>query len=361
MKNIKKILLSLLVLVSLFTITNVRADNYVYGDDNIVINAPAKHNIFGAGNSVSLNEEIEGISFLAGNVININKQSEYAFVAGNQIVINANTVKDLFVAGNSITIVGDVGRDAYIIGNTVSINGTINGNLFIGGTLVDLSNATINGNVETACESIKLGDNTVIKGSLAVDNDTIVNKTDASSIGELKIREIEIDTVKVDEKDLFRSRVISLVTDLFMTLASLVILFAVFPRLYKFITKEREVKDIGNYALKGFGYLFLVPLAAIMAMMLVVTIPLSIAVLLLYVVAILLGSLLVPAYLGHVILTKLFKAKENMYLSFLVGSVFYVLVGLVPVLGGLFEFAVLIIGLGFVGELFNKLKDYAKK
>ncbi len=361
MKNIKKIFLSLLVLVSLFTITNVRADDYVYGDDNVVINTPAKHSIFGAGNSVSLNEEIDGISFLAGNVVNVNKQSEYAFVAGNQITINANTVKDLFVAGNGITVAGDVGRDAYIAGSTVVITGTVNGNLFVGGSYVDLSNATVNGNVESSCATIRLNDSTVINGTLAVDKETIVNKTDGATIGELKVREISIPSARLDKKDLFRARVISLVTDLFMTLASLVILFAVFPRLYKFITKEREAKDIGNYALKGFGYLFLVPLAAIFAMALVVTIPLSIAVLLLYVVAILLGSLLVPAYLGHVLLTKLFKAKENMYLSFLVGSVFYVLVGLVPVLGGLFEFAVLIIGLGFVGELFNKLKDYAKK
>ena len=360
MKNIKKVLLSLLVLVSLFTITNVKADEYFYSDDNVVISAPAKHSIFGAGNTVALNEEVDGISFLAGNLVNVNKESEYVFAAGNQVTVNANVTKDVFAAGSTVIVVGEVGRDAYLAGSTVTVKGTINGNLFVAGGFVDLSDVTINGNVESACDSITLSEKTVINGKLSYDNDTLLKDKENATVAEFNERELDLVNIEVNKKEQVKARIISYVTDLFMTLACMVILFSVFPKLYKFVIREREAKEVGSTLLKGFAYLFLVPLAAIFAMCLVVPIPLSCAVLLVYIAAIIVGELLVPVYLGNLILTKLFKSKDNMYLSMLIGAVLIMLVGFVPVIGGLFEFLLLLLGLGFVGELFKKLKEYAQ-
>lgn len=358
MKKISKILLIIMVLVSTFTITNVRADDYFYGDDNVVISNPANHNIFGAGENVTLNEKVNGISFLGGLIVNINKESEYVFAAGNQINVNTNVTKDLFLAGNNISIKGDVGRDAYIAGNNIRVDGKIDGNLFIGGSIIDLSNTVIQGNVNTASATLILNENTEIVGKLTYDEDTYVSGLDKAKVGETEVQKVDVEVI--DKEEVFKTKVINTVTNLFTTLASLVILFGVFPKLYKHITKKREASEYAGLGLRGAGILIALPIALIFALFLVVTIPLVFVCFALYGVSIYIGELLGIILLGQLILTKLFKAKDNKYLSMLIGSVLYVLIGLVPVCGGLFTLVINVIGIGLVLELFKKLHDYAK-
>ena len=361
MKKFGRILLSLLIIVSMFSASKVFAeDSYVFADENVVISSEAKHSIFGAGNSVTLNSDIDGITFLAGNVITVNKESEYLFVAGNQVNVNTNVTKDLFIAGNNVVINGDVGRDAYIAASSVIIKGEVKGTLFVGGASVDLSNAKVLGDVKSSCATITLSENTEIVGTLSYETDTIPVGLDKAKVGNVNIYEPK-DVVSISKEEIVRSRVISEVTTLFTTLACLVVIFALFPKLFDFITKERTGKDVCNAALKGLTYIFLVPLVAILSMMLIVVIPLSLSVLVLYVIGIYFGVLLATIYVGHLVLTKLFKGKENMFLSILIGGVLVELVTLIPYIDGIASFVIGIIGCGFVVDLFMKLREYSQK
>lgn len=362
MKNIKKFLFSLLVLVSLFGIVNVRAENYVFADDNVVINSPANHSVFGAGDNVTLNSDIDGITFLAGNVVTVNKEAEYLFAAGNTITVNASVTKDLFVAGNTVIIEGSIGRDAYVAGNSVIIKGTVNGTLFVGGNSVNLTEVTILGDVESGGVNIVLGENTHVTGTFYYEDDSIVTGLDKATVGGAMEREIttKVTDLEYSDKLFTKSRIISEVTSLFINLACSILLFALFPKLYKYLGKKREVEEVGKSALKGLAFLIILPIISVLSMILVVFLPLSIASLFIYVVSIIIGVFLGITYIGNLVLTKLFKAKDNMYLSVLIGSVLYTLLGLIPYVDFIYGTAVVLIGLGLVVELFKKLKESSK-
>ena len=103
-----------------------------------------------------------------------------------------------------------------------------------------------------------------------------------------------------------------------------------------------------------------VPVAAFIGMLTFIAIPFSLFALALYGIGILLALVYAPIVLGSYI-HKIYKRPEELVVSWktiVTGSVALALIGLIPILGGIISYAVLLIALGGIYQvLFDKFME----
>ena len=71
-----------------------------------------------------------------------------------------------------------------------------------------------------------------------------------------------------------------------------------------------------------------------------------------YIIALMLATILASAVIGQNIYTKLFKQKDNIYISTIIGILVVKLVSLIPYIGGIVALLVFLYGLGMIWRLF---------
>ena len=86
--------------------------------------------------------------------------------------------------------------------------------------------------------------------------------------------------------------------------------------------------------------------------------PIAIIALILYGIIIYLSSIISSVYFGRLIGNKVLKL-DNIYLQILIGVVITKLVKLIPVIGGLYSFVIVILGVGLVYNMLKKLQKKA--
>ena len=317
MENIKKLFI-LLIISSFLILPNVYAEdnNYLNISNNTV--KTVNHSMFTAGDDVSTNNMVKGIDFTAGNNLNINGSSEYGMFAGNSINFKGMVTRDLFVAGNQIVIdsSANIARDLYVAGNTITISADIKGNIFLAASEVIIDSKEIGGDVTLNSGKLTISDNTKINGTLKYNDNIDYSNTNAS------IKEIK--TYHVDEKSKDE------------------------------VKKDKVFKTFGN----GFLFLIAVPVISVILMISIVCIPLAIIALILYGIIIYLSSIISSVYFGRLIGNKILKLN-NIYLQILIGVVITRLIRLIPIIGGLYSFVIVILGVGLVYNMMVKLHKEA--
>ena len=309
---------------------------------------------FIAGNNVTTKANIDGIAFVAGNNITANGKISYGFLAGNSILIEGEVEKDLFAAGSTITIEDSakLPRDVYIAADKVIIKTNIGRDLNIGASSVDLSGITINGNATIYAEHITLDKNTIIKGTLKYYEDAKVENLDKAQIENTK----KVANVKV-EKTTF-SKVMDKITSIVSSYIALLVILLLIPKFKKKIDKEKfDAATIAKTSLLGLATLVVIPVICIIGMITLFLLPLSFILLVLYIIAIYLSSLIAYYMYGKKIYSLTGK-KSNLYLELLIGIVLFKLITMIPYIGGLVLFISLIYGMGLI---LNSVKDLPKE
>lgn len=351
MKNLKKLLLVFIFAFMIIPFTNINAsvDDYFKADDVISSEKEINHNYFVAGNKITSSDKVDGILFMAGNTLKSKSSIEYGMFAGNVVEVTSDIEKDLFVAANDITVESsNIGRDVYLVGNTVTLNTNINGNVFIGSSTLEIGNITIKGDVDLNCSNIKFSDNIVIEGTLKYNEDAEITGLDNVKYNALETYKQET----IETKDILLSEVISIISLIVIS----IIICAIFPKIYKKLSKEISVSKTFKNLLYGLCVLVLVPFAAIFTFITVIGIPIGIIGLLLYGIFIYLSVAVSGTVVGNLILTKLFKQKDNAYLSIIIGILVVRIITLIPYIGGFIYFLLMLIGLGLILELLSKEK-----
>ncbi len=352
MKKIKKLFV-LLIISSFLILPNVYAEdsNYLNISNNTV--KTVNHSMFTAGDDVSTNNAVKGIDFTAGNNLNISGSSEYGMFAGNSINFKGMVTRDLFVAGNNIVIgsSANIARDLYVAGNTITISADIKGNVFLAASEIIIDSKEIDGDVTLTSGKLTIADNTKINGTLKYNDNIEYSNTNAS------IKEVKTYHVEVKNKDevipSISSILLGIVTSFLVALA----IYLLLPASYKVldeVKKDNMLRTFGN----GFLFLIAVPVISIVLMISIVCMPLAIIALLLYGIIIYLSSIISSVYFGRLIGNKVLKL-DNVYLQILIGIVLTRLVKLIPVIGGLYSFVIVILGVGFVYNMFKKLQEKA--
>jgi len=103
----------------------------------------------------------------------------------------------------------------------------------------------------------------------------------------------------------------------------------------------------GRSALFGVGWLILVPIAACIALITIIGMPLALLTVAIYVVLLYLGRLAVAIWLGRLILgARARTGRQGVLVNFLVGGLLLILIGIVPFVGGFITLIATVLGLG---------------
>ena len=345
----KKIIGLFVFLVSMFiTVGTVSAGEYFVADQNVIDEQIYEHSHFEAGSEVTSNSIVKGLSFVAGANIEVAGTKEYGFFAGETVKVNGKIDKDLFAAGNSVIIdkSASIGRDAYLAGNSVTLNSNISGTVFVGASLVKLENVIINGDLSIAANTVEIVGDVTINGIFRVNDDAVISNED--KLTAYKNEKYASSSVNIDLKN----RVSDIVLDILKTIFTGLVLILVFPKLFKKIKYDLEAKDIGMKLLYGLLVLVAVPMICLVSLSIIVGMSVSVILLFLYIIAIMLSTILASAVIGENLYTKLFKQKDNIYLSMITGILVVKLVELIPVVGMLFALLVFLYGIGIIWQLF---------
>lgn len=337
----------------------------------------------GESPSFASSETVQGDIYLAGgNITSSGKVNGDLVVGGGNILVNGAVSQDLSVGGGSITIVADVGDDVRVAGGNVIVNGKI-GNDFVagagqtsisgggvggdvlwaGGTLrVDapvggnmqlaggevVINARVRGNVEFKGTKLTLGKGAVIDGNLTYAAQSEATKEEGAVVkGQTAYEPQKSNVPEVSAKG-----IIALLSVLFFGkfLAALVFAFALglFFRRYALTLVNTAVAQPLLEAGRGLIALIVLPIVSIMFLVSIIGIPLGLLGLIGFAALLLVACPLAAIVTGSVLHKWMFKPDEYQvtWQTILLGVFVYTLLGLIPVIGSLAKFVIVLIALG---------------
>lgn len=365
MKNIKKVLITILLFIPLIVgATEVEQIDIVEDNDNQeevfnkadyqvdeTLNTEGNFlgSVYYVGNNITSNSVSQGIGFLAGNNVNIGGIKDYVISAGNNVIVEGEVINDVIIAGNTVRITGKIGRDVIIAGSSVIISGEISRDAKIVASEVTIK-GTIKGNLDLSASIINIEEGTTIEGYLNYNDNALIEKSDNIVIKEIKTyttdsnEDISV-TIKNSIYDLLNNYINLLIVALVMTYL-LPNIFITLKDKYSNLKLDNYVKLFG----KGFLFLIGIPFLALVLLWSSVAFNLSFIFIALYIILLYITVILTGYIVGNILLTKVFKKDENKYFALLLGIAVIKLLELVPFIGSLVSIISLFIGLGIIVE-----------
>lgn len=308
---------------------------------------------FYTGGKVDVTEAAKTILAAAGE-INVDSQDiGEVIAAGGRIVIHDIRTNEIIAAGGHVAIDGVVNRDVVVAGGSVVVNGEIGGDLIVASGNIEVS-GHIKGDVRLRGGDITIAPGTVIDGDLNYRaNNDLVLPGDAHVGG----------TVGREGADKHAYRFwehLGVVLFGFATLAAIgfivtlfVFAFVVLLVLTPLMTYTADAIDFAPVKAFGYGLLTAVMMPVIFVMLLITLIGIPLALLCIAIFPIIYGLGLVSAthWIG-MRLRRLMRpgsfdvrfARRVMWTF--AGVVVFVAVGMVPFVGTLIQFVMVMMGLG---------------
>ncbi|MDO8552316.1 MAG: hypothetical protein Q7S01_02165 [bacterium] len=304
--------------------------------------------VIGGGN-VSVNGPVSQDALIGGGSIAIlSDVGDDLRVAGGNISIAGKVGKDIVVAGGQTQISGSVGRDVVWAGGALAVNAPVGGKMQLKGGEVVI-NSHVSGNVIFTGNKLTLGKDAVIDGNLdyaAASEATI--ETGAVVKGKTTFTQL----TSPAKSPITKEGIIAILSALFLGKFLAALLFAlVLGLLFKRFAfavvasaAAHPFQEIG----RGFIVLIVLPIASVIALVTLIGIPFGVLGLLLFGALMLTASAWAAVLLGAYVYKKFYKQAEYQltWQTILLGVLIYTLLGLIPVLGGLAKFVLVLIVLG---------------
>lgn len=339
-------------------------DDYFIAAEDSTIKEDTDHSVFIFGNDVSTEKNVNGILFAGGQSIDVSGNNDYGFVFGNIINVNGNTDNDLYVFGQNVTIKGNVAKDLYVFGSNVKIDTTVSGNVFAYAQNLNIENAKVNGFILTAANTLSITDDTVVGDVLKYNEDAILKYKGDNEVPE----NITIETYKttnnaeIKKETSISTTIFSFFSDYLSRILVSFIIVGVLSKVYKFIVRRsRNLKNTFINSLWGFVVLAMTPIAFIIILLTMIGVKLSFVLLLTYILMLILANEISMIFIGNRIYTKLFKQKDNKFLSTFIGVTLISLLMLIPFIGGLVTFVSIVLGLGILIDMGIAAFKYCQK
>lgn len=376
--KIKKVFyLSLIIfLLSFFFVPAAMAADFRLGDKSgsISIDKDTK-NLYSAGNMISINADIEKSLHAAGNVITIvGDIGNNIYAVGNTVAIKGNvggTVHmaaanvsiegeiedDLFLAGGNIVLtkLTSVGGDLYVAGGTVVVDGSVAGDIHIAGGDITI-NGKVGGEVNVKADSsLTLGSEAEIGKDLNYKGPKELEVKEGAKIsGEINFTKIEVKKAGVFKKS---KAIKGLLTLAFLIkLLGAIAAGLVFVYLLRKFTEPAVKESLSRFWPSlglGFAALILIPVLFVILMITVVGIWLGVLTIATYILSILLSLVLSSIVLG-VWLIKIIGRKKDYLVDWkavVVGVIVMDIIALIPVLGWIVKFVLMLMALGGIYRL----------
>jgi cytoskeletal protein CcmA (bactofilin family) len=283
-----------------------------------------------AGDVLVFAQRLQVTGQVDGNVRSFGEFQDLEGLIARNVTVFGETVQlhsDAEVSGSftsaseTSTLDGRVGRDLIVFAETSTVNGTVGGNARLAG------------------ETVKIGPNAAIAGELTIHSG---GEPDISADASLSTGP-RIERVEEDSSGSFFGRVVwRFLAWAASFIYGLVVLFLA-PRMV-----TRVMENLSRYGISiGLGALALVaiPIAIIIVCLTLVGIPLGLVALAGYVLAIYSAQVFVGSWIGQALLGKS-KTKGEAIGRLALGLAILHIAVLVPVMGGIVSFAVLLWGFG---------------
>lgn len=319
----------------------VISDDYYVAGGTIDVSADVKGDVIAAGGTVSIGRDITGDVMMAGGTLNLRgRVADDARVAGGEISIEASIGDDLMAAGGRIEITDQarVGGDAFVAGGDVSIDGTVNGNLNAAGGRVYIS-GNIKGDVTIEGDDIEIAKGARIGGDLNYKSPQKAKISPDAVIG---------GKTTYTQSEAYRphraARLASVIT---LSVAGIVLML-VFPG-FTAKASGRMAGDFWKHLGLGFAMLVATPIAAVVMMASFVGVWVGLPLMFIYIisllVAYLVGAFFVAGRLSGWVHFDV-STRTRKAVALVVTILLLVLLGYIPILGGLLVFLLMLTALG---------------
>lgn len=303
--------------------------------------------LFLAGNNVKDSSSVGGIGFIAGSNLDLLGSYEYGFHAGSIVNISGTYVKDVFLAGSVVNIDANanIAGNLYVAGESIKISAPVQ-NAYVVGSSLEID-AEILGDVYTNVGQITLSPNAKIGGTLKYDSNSTISGLEDGKVAHTEAYAGQNSNTSVSAAGLVTS----------ICSASVVLLFAAFfaPQFLARIRNKSASDSFTDGAidtLKGVAILVGAPLLAIVLLLLLVGLQVAIIVVAFYIA----GLILTTSLVGYYISCRLFKkfkkgGKWSEFLWGCLGIATVKILSIIPYIGSLVSFIVLVWGLGILWQV----------
>jgi hypothetical protein len=333
--------------ISLPANQSIQDDLYIAGGTVTSAGDVSGDVVAGGGNVLVSGAIGADLTAAGGTVTVLSDVADDVRVAGGTIIIQGKIGDDLLVGGGQVTVGGaGIGGDVTIGGGTIHIEAPVSGNIKIGGGEVYL-NAPVGGNVEFMGDTLKLGSGAVISGDLIYTSPKkAVMEEGAVVRGETKY------TAGKDARALSKTGLVALLSlalfGAFLTQFACALLLGLMFRRYATTLVENAVAQPLLEMGRGLVVFIVLPVVSVLLFFTLIGVPLGFLGLFAFIATMLAIWIMVPIVLGSIVHRAFFKtaAYEVSWKTILLGTALYVLVGIVPLLGGIAQFALILLTLG---------------
>lgn len=332
---------------------NVKSgDQYLMGD-SINVDYIIDGNLFVMANEVTISNQVVGNAYVLANKITVTDKAYIGaslYALGNEVEMNGITF-DAYVSASQLNLSGYVYRDLHSVSNDFKLSGVVGRDASIAAKNISFekSEAT-DQNAQTAKGQCK------IMGALNYSSENEIQIPENVVTGNVSFEKFE-DNTTIPAKNY-----------VFDAITSVVFVLAIWG-LYKWLAPkflEKQEKLISSKPLKtfGFGLLGLVVLPIICIILLIMNVTASVGLLLLiaYIVLIIIGRSTCLIGLNNLLANK-FKFDTNLKKALLLvvtSLIAWAISTFIPVVNGIFNLIIIVIGIGVIIRNLISKKDLEK-
>jgi len=365
-----KVVTALMVLGASVVLTPIAAAQDA--GETVVKRGLIKEDVYAAGESVTIDADVIGDAVVAGGDVSVaGKVSEDIIAAGGQVRIRGNIGDDVRAAGGQVDISATIGDDliaaggqvtlspdttvkgrTWLSGGDIEVRGRLGRELKVAGGSISLA-ALVNGDVELMGDNIRVEAGTDIRGNLVYRSNNEIYVDEQANITGSVVRK----PLPYHEE---WGRGGGLVMSILTIFVSVLLLSYFFPGFLGAAVESLRTRP-GKSLLTGLILLVMIPVAVLLLFITAVGWLAAIVVLAMYFVAIAIATLVGVRTITEVAAgwfkQELAGSWRRLTLALALTVIAISVIGLIPVIGGLLWFLLLIGGLGAGGtELYRRYR-----
>jgi len=320
----------------------IDGDLYV-GGGTIIIDGTINGDLIAAGRTIRVNGPVNGNIIAAGGTVDINGEVTHAVrIIGEILNISGTIGRDLLVAGNKVSIAStaEIGSDLLLGAGTARIDGLIKGDINSGVEhLTIASTASIQGKLTYISENeANIQSGAQIRGTIT---HQLPDVKERLAVGTHRLPDVK--------ERLTPAGLWGKVIGFLMTLVLGIVIVLLAPRRMKAVTESIRTRP---WASLGWGAIILIftPIAALIACITIIGLPLGLIALALYTITICLTQLFVGLLIGQLIIgsSRRVESRAALVGALVLGLAILSLLRLIPYLGFVIGLATVLFGLGAI-------------
>ncbi|MBN2735550.1 MAG: polymer-forming cytoskeletal protein [Spirochaetales bacterium] len=338
--------------------TRLLTEDYLFCGDQLDFDGQAE-DLFFFGKRLNMKGDMTSGLLAFGENILIHGNVANDMIGGaNKIIINGQVLGTLFLAGSEIHLNEEslVRGSLFAASGNLRLEGTLEGDLFAGSGVLYFD-GVINGDVIVYAREMVFSDRAVINGNLTYHSDNALSEKEQSHVKGTVVykQEMPFNWGSDFGKEAFLWINIFLTVLWFLSFVVIGLLILLFPVNRK-INYVKSNKHFWSYLLWGLIPFLIYPVAVVLFMVLVITLPVGFMLLLAYLPLLVFTAIYGTVVLGEYLFRVFGFRSQNPFLYFLFGAAIFILLSLIPFIKVIIMVFVSSLGWGILIEKIFKRK-----